>query len=244
MDFVDYFLYGLLKATHWPRKIGVPCFRKHVVVVEALHLEIQSMVETAVALGVTKPATAAALIGHLFSDRDWGRQPAQELWCYLDPTEKISSNPEVSPIQTIVAWPFDTGLDEALKYFGWPNLIKRASRLGTDHPDYNYVEWKYVDTPNFYTFYHIRFAQGLVWGLGYPKEAAAAYELQRQNKLKELPGFIKAGLDAEPQQACPTLNEISFRGEQMVELFEAVVRPFAPTPHELQILPQIVSRFT
>jgi hypothetical protein len=193
-----------------------------VVALVVLRAVIQNMVETGIALGIKKPKVATSLLADLFSNRDWINEGAEGLWSVLDPSEKINSQPNLYP----------------------PEAIMNCYFMGLfqDSESYSLIEWKFVTTEVFCVHCSGSFANGLVWGLGHPRDASIAYEARRQSllkrdKIKEL--LEKAG-GAVP--VCSTLDELSDTGEKVVDLFTKTVRPFAKTSPELISLPQIASR--
>jgi len=240
ISFPIYFLFGLLEAAHQPQQIGIPCFRKQIVWLDILRSVVENAIETAVALGAARPTTAISLISHMLSIGDLSQQQAEELWHSLDPTEQINCHPDLYPPQAIMAWPFDAGQNEGLTTFDWPCIGQTLKYSNCD-----YVEWRYFYSNKFGIFYQSSFAEGLVWGLSYPQEASSAHESQRKSMLKKTSQLIDRGIDLhyDPQQACPTLEELCVRGENLVAMFQATVRPFNPIPPELLSLPQIASRF-
>jgi len=221
MTFAPYYVFGLLDSMGWPRKKRSLLFYKKVVALVVLQTVIQNMVETGIALGIKKPKVATSLLADLFSKRDWINEGAEGLWSVLDPSEKINSQPNLYPPKAIMNCYFNDFFQ--------------------DSESHSLIEWKFITTEVFCVHCSGSFANGLVWGLGYPRDASIAYEDQRQRLLKrdrmrEL--LEKAGAVV----VCSTLDELSDTGEKVVDLFAKTVRPFAKTPPELISLPQIASR--
>lgn len=101
MTFVCYYLCGFLSSMRWPRKMGIPFFRKNVVDFFLVKLVIEQMTESAILLGAIRPKVAISLIADVTHKRDLARKPAQELWLFLDPTKTIKSHPELEPAKVI-----------------------------------------------------------------------------------------------------------------------------------------------
>ncbi|MBN2591666.1 MAG: hypothetical protein JXA96_17505 [Sedimentisphaerales bacterium] len=212
MTFPSYCLYGLLNSMGWPRITGLFSRRK-VVSQIVVYNSVEVLVKAAVSLGAASPYIAIKLLTDIFRKRDWVNQSVKEIWDALDPTEQVSSQPEKSPIKVIAACPesFFTSINK-------------------DEIHSNLIEWESILIKEFKAYYNWVFAQGLVWGLSYPKEAIEYYEKERNEYLEIFPDALSCGLDVHsPETIEGFIDEI----EELVNSFQKEIHSLADAPKEL-----------
>jgi hypothetical protein len=221
MTFPTYWLFGFLNHMGWPRTTGLFRRRKivsHLIVCSA----VRELVHSAIALGVERPNTAIKLLADLLIKRDWSQQSVKELWNALDPSEKVSNQPEKSPEEIIASFPMTV-----------------PDPTNPEEVQQDLIAWENVLTENFSAHYHWVFSQGLVWGFIHPKEALAHHEKQRKKYLTRLPEMLQAGLDVHPIKP---LEELANAIENLVDSFQNEFHPFGEIPQELASLPAITTR--
>lgn len=223
MTFVSYYLLSFLRATGWPRKVGILFFRKEVVDAFLLKMVIKQMAEYAIILGALRPKLAISLIADMAIGMDPDRSSAEELWAFLNPTKSVTSHPELEPAEAIT--------NSYCESFG-------------DELSQNFFPWKFLMSETIVFCSHMPFLNGLVWGFDHPEEALAAFELNRTRIEKELPDAVSHGLklDAPYDHRTPTADEICNEMRGHLDSFQKEVRPLFPIPHDLLSLPQVIQR--
>jgi hypothetical protein len=231
MTFPAYWLFGFLNYAGWPRTKGL-LIRKKVVSSVILWSGLVALVRAGIALGALRPKTSIILLADLFSERDWSRQPATELWNEFEPSEQVADNSDKPPEKVIagIQSPWDFFKNKPVKL---DNILKDAIDLKDS------LEWKFILTDKFSAHYHVIFIKGLILGLSHPEEALACYEEKRQRLLKQLPEMLRAGLEVHPLE---TLEEFADSMEESVNAFQNEIRPLAEIPQDLLSLPAIAIR--
>jgi hypothetical protein len=190
-----------------------------------------ALVRDGIALGALRPKIAISLLADLFSERDWSRKPATELWAHFDPSEQVANNSDKTPEEIIA------GIQSPMDFFSnkpeqFDSILKDVTK--------DVIEWKFILSNEFSARYHIVFIKGLIWGLIHPEKALARYEEQRQEHLKNLPDMLSHGLDVYPPE---TFEEFADAIEESVNAFQDEIRPLAEVPQELLNLPAIAIQF-
>jgi hypothetical protein len=221
MDFPACYFFGFLNATGWPR-IDETFNRGKVVSNLIVYGAITELIHAAIALGALRPKIAIKLLADSIEKENWSKQSIRELWDKLDPSEKVSSQPDKHSEDVIANYPM------TIPDFNNPEEVKR-----------DLMFWENVLTTGFNKHYHWAFAQGLVWGLSHPKEALARYEEHRQNTLKHLPDMLSHGLNVHSPE---TLEEFAGLTEKSVNAFQNEIRPLAEAPQALLDLPIVKAR--
>lgn len=224
MTFAEFWLTFLLNRMGWPQTKGL-LIRKKFVSSVALWGGLVSLVRVGIALGALRPKIAVSLLADTCSRRDWSRKPATESWAQLDPSEQIANNLDKQPEEVIAEedCPWDFLIS--------PDISEETLK--------DVIAWKSTLIHPFYTYYHMIFVRGIIWGLSHPEEALSRYEEQRQKHLKNLPDMLSHGLDVYPPE---TFEEFADAIEESVNAFQDEIRPFAKVPQELLSLPAIATR--
>jgi len=219
MTFPAFWLFKFLNYAGWPRTKGL-LIRKKVVNCTILWGAATQLAKAGIAIGALRPKIAVSLLGDLFPNRDWSRQPATELWVQFDPSEQVANKSDEPPEEVIVEILF-------------PSTFYNNRDISVILP------WEFVLSKEFQSDYYITFAEGLIWGLSHPEEALDRHEKQRQRFLKNLSLMLQAGLKVHPLE---TLEKFADETEEFVNSFQNEIRPFAKVPQELLSLPVIAAR--
>lgn len=231
MTFVSYYLFGFLQLMGWPRKKGIPFFRKNVVDLFILKMLIEQMTQFAILLGAIRPKIAISIIADMTNNRDRARKPAEELWAFLDPTKIVTSHPKLDPAEVITHFP--TAGQDCRHLF--PKDIGQ-----------HYVPSEFLMSEPLTSHSQTTFLRGLVWGFDHSQEALTAFEAKKKQLEKWLPevtsGAVKLSLDPPYDCRTATPDEICNEIREVLGSFQKEIRPLSSIPDDLLSLPQVIQR--
>jgi hypothetical protein len=211
----QFILAQLLRNMGFPqKKFG----KKAEVNTRAVDSAVQILIQIGIGLGVGRPALAVHALADSFQLRDWSGDSATKLLNSIDPNQRIVTNCNKRPCQAIAP----------------PSLAD----MGRES-----IPWQSLGDPRLAPHYTGAFAQGLIWGLLYPKEAEKASDMERIYYEQQAPFWISHGLKISPKYAWATNADFYNNCEQMVESFVSDRRPLVNTPKELLSEPRIMQRF-
>ena len=106
----------------------------------------------------------------------------------------------------------------------------------------NSIPWGWLGEQRIAVHYAGTFAQGLIWGLLHPKEAANTLSEHRLKLEQQAPMWQAAGLRISSEFPWAADEDFYRNCEEIVENYVHERRPLEPIPAELQAEPRLLRR--
>ena len=120
---------------------------------------------------------------------------------------------------------------------GWQSLFLTMANMGR-----NSIPWGWLGEQRIAVHYAGTFAQGLIWGLLHPKEAANTLSEHRLKLEQQAPMWQAAGLRISSEFPWAADEDFYRNCEEIVENYVHERRPLEPIPAELQAEPRLLRR--